>query len=422
MSLQKVTVASGALVKVQIDGTVEADSLSTTGAAVDVSAAAPGIAGDVLTLTTPTTATWQAPGGGGSDHPGGGTNSVVVPSTAVASGLEAVGLGYEVDATGDYSVALGSHAQAALESIAIGGGGSDAAAANASGNGSIAIGVDSLASTTNSTAVGYNAVAFTGTNASAFGNAAAASGDYSTALGTNTLASGANSIAVGGNSTSATAANATNTRSIAIGDDTQSSGTDSVALGAHCRATGVESIAIGGGSAIGSAADALQTDSIAIGGNSLANAVGAIALGNGVNNSTANALFTLSSLATLGSGTDLLFSGGQIAPLSSTKRIKEDVVDLPEATAKRLKLLRPRKFRLKHEDREALGLIAEEVAEVAPELAEWGHWRTLDENGQQTGEVEETLSPVGVRYREVSIALLAYVQQLEARVAALEAK
>ena len=41
-----------------------AASLDTTGAAVNVGSAAPPTAGDVLTATSATTATWQAPSGG----------------------------------------------------------------------------------------------------------------------------------------------------------------------------------------------------------------------------------------------------------------------------------------------------------------------------------------------------------------------
>jgi hypothetical protein len=41
-----------------------AESLDTTGSAVDVSGSAPPNTGDVLTATSATTATWQAPSGG----------------------------------------------------------------------------------------------------------------------------------------------------------------------------------------------------------------------------------------------------------------------------------------------------------------------------------------------------------------------
>lgn len=41
-----------------------AESLDTTGAAVNVGSAAPPTTGDVLTATSATTATWQAPAGG----------------------------------------------------------------------------------------------------------------------------------------------------------------------------------------------------------------------------------------------------------------------------------------------------------------------------------------------------------------------
>ena len=42
-----------------------ATSLDTTGAAVNVGSSAPPNTGDVLTATSATTATWQAPSGGG---------------------------------------------------------------------------------------------------------------------------------------------------------------------------------------------------------------------------------------------------------------------------------------------------------------------------------------------------------------------
>ena len=42
-----------------------AESLDTTGAAVNVGSSAPPNTGDVLTATSATTATWQAPSGGG---------------------------------------------------------------------------------------------------------------------------------------------------------------------------------------------------------------------------------------------------------------------------------------------------------------------------------------------------------------------
>lgn len=56
--------ATGATTATWQDG---ADAVSTTGAAVDVAAAAPPTAGQVLTATGATAATWQDPSGGGGD-------------------------------------------------------------------------------------------------------------------------------------------------------------------------------------------------------------------------------------------------------------------------------------------------------------------------------------------------------------------
>ena len=57
------------------DGGGPADSLATTDDAVDVSAASPPVAGQVLTATSATEASWQTPTSGGANWDGGQANS-----------------------------------------------------------------------------------------------------------------------------------------------------------------------------------------------------------------------------------------------------------------------------------------------------------------------------------------------------------
>jgi hypothetical protein len=61
-----VTVDADGRITSAASGTIPAaEALGTTGADVDVGSAAPPSIGQVLTATSATTATWQAPGGGG---------------------------------------------------------------------------------------------------------------------------------------------------------------------------------------------------------------------------------------------------------------------------------------------------------------------------------------------------------------------
>jgi endosialidase-like protein len=99
-------------------------------------------------------------------------------------------------------------------------------------------------------------------------------------------------------------------------------------------------------------------------------------------------------------------SAGQLGTLSSSARVKEAVEDIGQ-TSRRLLQLRPVTFRYKpeHDDgsrRIQYGLIAEEVAEVFPELASTG----------PSGEVET------VRYHLLSALLLNELQALHREVAA----
>lgn len=116
----------------------------------------------------------------------------------------------------------------------------------------------------------------------------------------------------------------------------------------------------------------------------------------------------------------LVDSAGQLGTASSSRRYKEDVHDM-ESVSERLFALRPVTFRYKQEFRDGekplqFGLIAEEVAEVFPELV------VYDGAGR----------PETVKYRLLSTLLLNELQKqhaalgeldgLRARLAALEAE
>ena len=97
-------------------------------------------------------------------------------------------------------------------------------------------------------------------------------------------------------------------------------------------------------------------------------------------------------------------ASGQLGTSTSSRRFKEDIRDLDSAATERLLQLRPVSFRYKSgavtsEDRPIeVGLIAEEVAKVYPELV------VYDDEG----------NPFTIRYHHLSTLLLDQVQELHA--------
>ena len=102
----------------------------------------------------------------------------------------------------------------------------------------------------------------------------------------------------------------------------------------------------------------------------------------------------------------LIDSAGQLGTVSSSKRYKENIQDMEDAS-ELIMDLRPVVFNYKkHPDVLAWGLIAEEVAEVFPQLV------VYDKEGQC-----ET-----VKYHELSILLLNELQKVSKRIEELEIK
>jgi hypothetical protein len=173
------------------------------------------------------------------------------PTTPVATGANAVAIGFGAVSSGIKSVSLGKATAGGELSFAVQNG------ASANGQYSISIGLNNVASHTYATAVGGGAQATT-TNANAFGVSAKAAGNASTALA-KSYASGADSFA---------AAIANNTATYGA------TGANSVAMGRLSKASGAESIAISSSGATG-------TNSVSIGRDSFSQGSRAVAIGGG---------------------------------------------------------------------------------------------------------------------------------------------
>jgi trimeric autotransporter adhesin len=134
-----------------------------------------------------------------------GPGSVALGVNTLASGNASTALGSGTTATGDGSTALGS------ETVA-------------SGSGATALGTQTQGGGLRATAMGYRTVA---------------SGSYSTALGSETVASGFGSTAMGGRTTASGAA------ATAMGSETVASGATATAMGFQTIASGDRSTALG---------------------------------------------------------------------------------------------------------------------------------------------------------------------------------
>jgi len=142
----------------------------------------------------------------------------------------------------------------------------------------------------------------------------------------------------------------------------------------------------------------------------------------------ANSSFRLGSSST-GTGTAVVrTSGGLLVPQSSTIRVKDNIRNLPVDKYKFLQL-RPVSFNLKKSlgGDPDIGLIAEEVEKLVPDLVVYGPKRTWIGNG---GEVlknekgEEVLSenevePYSVRYDKIGVYLIQIVAEQQQELNAL---
>ena len=114
--------------------------------------------------------------------------------------------------------------------------------------------------------------------------------------------------------------------------------------------------------------------------------------------------FTINNLAETGTGNSVnIDASGNLFEDASSIRYKKDVADLEVDTAKVLEL-NPVSFRYKRNDQEDIGLIAEDVNEIIPDLVNY------DKEGL----------PNGVKYDRISVYLLEIIKEQQERINSLE--
>lgn len=194
--------------------------------------------------------TWATAGGGDSDHPGSGFNSVQIGVTAGSSGDYAVALGAGAVASGTSGVAIGPAATAGPQTVTVG-------AQAEGGDYNVAVGYN--AGPTGA----FDSGVMLGQDATITGHGGVAVGidtsadTRSVALGKGALASADDAIAVGYLS------EAIGTRSVALGKGAFVDTDDGIAVGWNAYASGIRSVAIG------AAAEVLADDTIVLSCNDL---------------------------------------------------------------------------------------------------------------------------------------------------------
>lgn len=324
--------------------------------------------------------------------------------TAVTTSSSNTGVGYKAltdTSFGSQNTALGAFA---LSSNTFGGSnvavGFEALRTNAASN-NVAVGYQALASNTtgiSNTALGHRALT---TNASAGSNTAvgsaalfASTGDSNTAVGAGALYTAVNAAYNTAVGTSALES-ATGSSNTAVGRNALRSATfgqSNIALG---QAAGINVLGGSNNILIGNDGTSADTGLIRIGTGQNKTFIAGI---RGITTGVADAVAVV------------VDSAGQLGTVSSSRRYKDDISDL-RPMADRLLRLRPVQFRYRQPFNDGdrpmqYGLIAEEVAEVFPELVVFN----------------EQHEPETVKYHILPSLLLAEVQRLEERVHALEAE
>jgi hypothetical protein len=263
------------------------------------------------------------------------------------------------------------------------------------GLGSVALGQNTTASGAAATAFGTWSLA-TGNHAVAMGNFTQASGFGSTAIGNATVASGHNATAMGisttAGGTAAVAAgmltNATGVASTALGWESAATGNNATAMGRFTSASSYASLVIGRYNVFGgSATEWIATDPLLVAGNGSSGA------------DRSNAL-------TLLKNGDLNIAG--TLTQASDIRLKEDIIPL-EGALERVLRLTPIRYRFRagggHPEQPRLGLSAQEVQDLFPELVHQGADGYL-----------------AVAYPELAAVLVAAIKEQQRRIDALEAR
>ena len=176
-----------------------------------------------------------------------------------------------------------------------------------------------------------------------------ASGNYSTAMGNGTTASGGRSTAMG----SGTIASGNN--STAMGYFTTASGNKTVAMGANTTASDYASLVIGQFNSSGSSVTNNAT--------SYNTANTAFVIGNGADSSNKSDAFKVMFNGDTTVSNDLTVNGDVV--ISSDARLKSNIVSLGSTLPKLLQI-DGKSYEMK--GKQKIGLLAQEIKEVFPEL------------------------------------------------------
>jgi len=201
-----------------------------------------------------------------------------------------------------------------------------------------------------STAMGWGTTA-SATASTAMGASTTASGIASTAMGGGTTASGFFSTAMGGETT------ASGSSSTAMGGGTKASGSNSTAMGSGTIASDFGSLVIGQYNSSGStatSADSFSTTNTAF--------VIGNGTGTGVNASDA---FKVMFNGDTTVGNDLTVEGDVV--VSSDARLKANIVSLG-ATLAKLLLIDGKSYTMKKDGKQKIGVLAQDIQKVFPEL------------------------------------------------------
>jgi hypothetical protein len=240
-------------------------------------------------------------------------------------------MGLATEASGNYSTAMGRSTEA-------------------SGGSSTAMGQSTTASGAYSTAMGESTTA-SGDRSTAIGVSTEASGDRSTAMGSETTASGIFSTAMGNVTT------ASGTASTAMGGGTTASASYSTAMGANTTASDYGSLVIGQYNSSGSTVTSNAT--------SFDTANTAFVIGNGVDGSTTSDAFKVMFNGDATLSNDLTVEGDIV--ISSDARLKANIVSLG-ATLARLLLIDGKSYTMKKDGKQKIGVLAQDIQKVFPEL------------------------------------------------------
>lgn len=364
-----------------------------------------------------------------------GGNSTAMGESTIASGLDATALGNGTQASGDNAMATGRDTEAiGISSTAMG------SFTDAIGDFSFAIGDGSSASGETSVAMGNDAFA-SGQFAVAMGSDTTASNANSTAMGENTTASGLSATSFGGNTT-ASGAYAT-----VMGLNSNASGIGSTAMGFFTNSESYRSTALGSYNiGFGSAGNWSSTDPLFEIGNgssniNRSNALTVLKNGNvGIGTHTPQELLHISGgRLRIGTetiedtGSNQLSIGSSLIPdtnnafrlgnasnrwigvwatngtiNTSDRREKKNIRNLKYGLKEVLQM-NPVSFNWKNKNNPEtkLGLIAQDVLKIVPEVVKTHAWKTK-ENGDK---IKEELDKLGVYYSDLIPVLIKAIQE-----------